>query len=237
MSALLSSPAPDPTDGFDPAPGPHKPAGIPGKMIVIGVALGSLLITAGFWTVKLTRADPKVLNRATLSFTDGLGALERIARCREGIERLGAEGDDDGVIALQKRELHEWEVAETAFAESVSTGAARRAAVGWLAEVKRRDGDLSEAKRLFDRALSDRPPPQALNAASLIEEDATPDPADFGGRALVHHAEGNTAAAAADAREALALYDAGAKTRARNVYALFAPDRKELARLAGGGGG
>lgn len=234
---MSDSPAPDSAEILSPpendaAPGPPKPAGVPGKWIVIGVAVGSLLITAGFSAVKLMRADPKLQNRATLGYTDALGALERIVMLREEIDRLEPEGDDAGVMKLQEQELAEWEGAERSLTDSVATGIARRAAIGWLAEIKRRDGELREAERLFDRALGDRPPPQALNVDELVEEPKEPDPADFGGRALTRFALGNEPQAAEDARRALELFDAGAKTRARNVYAAFAPDRAELERIA-----
>ncbi|QDT17336.1 hypothetical protein [Alienimonas californiensis] len=217
----------------DDAPGPPKPAGVPGKWIVMGVVIGSLLITAAFFAVKLVRADPRVQNRATLGFTDGLGALERIVQLRQGMDDPEIAADDDAVVALQKQEAAEWELAERSFADSVETGIARPAAVGWLAELKRRNGELAEAERLFDQVLAESPPPQALNAEELTEDEAkVPDPADLGGRALVRFAKGDEERAAADARRALELLDAGAPTRAGDVWAAFAPPRDELERIA-----
>ncbi|MFH5804882.1 hypothetical protein [Alienimonas sp. DA493] len=222
----------------DDAPGPPKPAGLPGKWIVMGVVLGSLAITAGFFAVKLIRADPRLQNRATLGFTDGLGALERIVQLRQKMDEPEIAADDAAVVELQEREAAEWELAERSFEDSVSTGIARPAAVGWLAELKRRNGELAEAERLFDQVLGDRPPPQALNAEELTEQkEKSADPADFGGRALVRFAQGNEERAAADARRALELLDAGAPTRAGDVWAAFAPPREELERLAAADGG
>ena len=230
----LTEPPPGYFDGNpDAAPGPPKPAGLPGRWVVFGVVVGSLLITAGFWTVKAVRGNPGLLNKANVRFTDGLGALERIARLREGIRELSAKGDDAGVVKLQEREAAEWKLAEDVLEQSLSTGLAKPAAVGWLAEVKRRAGELTEAERLFDQALGDRPPPQALNAAEL-ERDPAPDPADLGGRALTRAAQGNAAGAAADARRALELSADDAKTRANGVFAQFAADRATLERLAAG---
>ena len=228
----LTEPPPDHTEDPAVAAGPPKPAGLPGKWVVIAVVVGCLVITAGFQTVKFVRGDAALLNRATLRFTDGLGALERIVRCRRGIETFAAAGDDETVIKLQEREALEWQGAETDFALSAETGIAPRAATGWLAEVKRRKGELREAERLFDEVLDDRPPPQALNAAALAEDSDVPDPADLGGRALTRAALGDTAGAAQDARRALELSAAGAKTRATDVYAEFAPDPAALRRLA-----
>ncbi|NNJ24874.1 hypothetical protein [Alienimonas chondri] len=243
---MPDSPSPAPADRRDhavtqavdpdaPAPGPPKPGGIPGKYIVIGVAIGSLLITAGFTAVKFMRGDPNVLNRSALGYSDGLGALERIAMFREGIAKETAAGNDEEAVALQKREQAEWKIAEQSFAESISTGIVRTAAVGWLAEVKRRNGELSEAERLFDQALGDRPPPQSINAEALMDESAEPDPADYGGRALVRFKQGNRRQAAVDAQRALKLFDAGVETRARDVWTVFAPDRAELERIAAAG--
>ena len=231
----LTEPPPDHAEDPAVAAGPPKPAGLPGKWVVIAVVVGCLVITAGFQTVKLLRGDAALLNRANMRFTDGLGALERIVRCRRGIETFAAAGDDAAVIGLQEREALEWQGAEEAFALSAETNIAPRAATGWLAEVKRRQGELREAERLFDEVLVDRPPPQALNAAALAEDSdvpGVPDPADLGGRALTREALGNAAGAAEDARRALELSAAGAKTRATDVYAEFAPDPAALRRLA-----
>lgn len=232
MSDAPAPAAPTAADEPSAAPGPPKPAGFPGRYVVLFVVIGSLLITAGFTAVKLVKGDPDVQNKARRAYTDGLGALERIVRCRVELEKQTAAGQAGKIIELQKRELAEWEIAELAFAESISTGIVRRPAVGWLAEVKRRDGDLTTAERLFNQALGDGPPPQTLRVDSLIGFEGQPDPADLGGRALVRAALNNDAQAAADARDALALYAADAPTRAGDVWAEFAPEVARLEEIA-----
>ncbi len=228
-----ASPAASTSGGIEePYVGPPKPAGFSGRWVVFVVVIGSLLITAGFTAVKAVKGSPDRQNKAKRRYTDGLGALERIVILRQEIDRNNDGGDADAVVDIQKQELAEWRVAEEAFDESLSTGIVRRAVVGWAAEVKRRNGDLTAAERLFNQALADGPPPQSLKVEELVGFEEPPDPADLGGRALARFAVGNRAQAAEDARRALAQYDAGAATRAGDVWTEFAPDRARLEQIA-----
>ena len=232
MPPVLAPPA----DAAD--PGPAKPPGVPGKFVVVGVVLGCVVITAGFLLVKFTRGDPAARNEAALLFTEGLGGLERYSQRTAAADRFRAVGEvelADEQLALREEELA---AAEKAFAESASTRFGPPSATGWLAEVKRRRGDLTEAERLFSRAIQGPadavvtdPQKEARRRAAF-----TPDPADLGGRALARAARENLPGAAADARAALDLYAAGAESRARNQFAEFGPDPDALARLAAGGG-
>ena len=222
---------------FADAPGPNKPAGVPGKFVVIGVATACLLITGGFLVVKLTQGDPRAKNQATLLFTEGLGALERFSSRGAAAERMRAAGDDAEAAEQLTLAEQELEAAEQAFAQSASSKFGPAVATGWLAEVQRRRGDFGGADRHFTRAIAG--PAEAV-VTDPDEEEAkreafVPDPADLGGRALARWALGDAAGAAADARRALDLYAAGAETRARNQFAEYAPDRGRLEELAAGG--
>ena len=212
-----------------------KPAGVPGKYVVVGVVVACVVITAGFLFVKATRGNPGAKNEATLLFTEGLGALERHSSLTAAAVEASEAGDAAKADDYGTRASQELEAAEKAFERSASSAFGPPMARGWLAEVKRRRGELTEAERLFTRAIEGPadavvtdPQKEARRRAAF-----TPDPADLGGRALVRAAEGNPAGAADDARRALELYTAGAKTRAANYFAEFAPDRGELRRLAG----
>ena len=216
---------------------PPKPAGVPGKFVVIGVAAGCLVITAGFLTVKALRSDPGKLNEATLAFTDGLGALDRYLRRGVLIDRYEATGEAEKLAAEREKQAGELKFAEDAFAHSVSSGLGPAMAKGWLAEVKRRRGELAEADRLFTEAIDG--PAEAVTL-DLTEERRNraafiPDPADLAGRALVRAERDDPVGAARDARRSMDLYAAGAETRARNQFTELAPDPNALARLAAGG--
>ena len=230
---LTDAPAADPRET---APGPSKPAGVPGKFVVVGVVVGCVVITAGFLLVKFTRGDPAARNHATLLFTEGLGSLERYSQRTAAADRFreaGETGKADEQMALREEEL---EAAEQAFAQSASSRFGPPVATGWLAEVKRRRGDASEAVRLFTRAIEG--PADAVitdpGAEADRRADFTPDPADLGGRALALAKLGDASRAVADARRSLDLFAAGAKTRATNQFAEFGPDANALARLAAG---
>ena len=219
------------------APGPPKPAGVPGKFVVVGVVVGCVVITAGFLAVKFTRGDPGERNRATLLFTEGLGAMERYSQRTAAADRFreaGETGQADEQMTLREEELA---AAEQAFEQSASSRFGPPMATGWLAEVKRRRGDAGEAVRLFTRAIEG--PADAVitdpGAEADRRADFTPDPADLGGRALALAELGDAPRAVADARRSLDLFAAGAKTRATNQFAEFGPDPNALARLAAGG--
>ena len=215
-------------------PAPPKPAGVPGKWVVVGVVVASLAITAGFLTVKALRANPATQNAAIISFTDAIGGLERYMRRGVLIEQLQASGDAEGVARETELRGKELAFAEKALAHSVSTGLAPPPAVGWLAEVNRRRGELAEADRLFTEAIDG--PAEAVTLDLSAEEDRresfTPDPADLGGRALVRAERNDPVGAARDARRALDLFAAGTPTRAMNQFKELAPDLDTLARLA-----
>ena len=229
----------DPTDATRAAPGAAKPGGVPGRYIVIAVAAASVLITAGFAVVQVLGDNPAKRNAEVGGYTGGLGALERHSRRNTAAAEAEAAGDAQKAADLRAEADEELEAAAVQFQKAIDTGLARPAVTGWLAEVRRRQGKLEEADRLFTRALQRR---LSVNITPGSSEErraeALPDPADYGGRALTRAALGDPdKPPGPDADQALRLYDDQAPTRASAQFTEFEPDRAALRAIARAGDG